>query len=140
MFASSAMFYPLRLFPGQELLTELRSFMQTYRLKAAFIAASVGSLTDVSLRFAGQTDKNYFSGTFEIISLSGTLDENGEHLHLAISDGMGRMMGGHVMPGCIIRTTLELVLGELTSLEFNRTHCHLSGYEELDISKRQVIL
>lgn len=110
--------------------------MQTRQLRAAFIAASVGSLTDVSLRFAGRAESTVFTGKFEVISLSGTLDENGEHLHLCISDEAGRMFGGHVLPGCSIRTTLELVIGELTSVVFNRVQCDLSGYEELDISKR----
>lgn len=41
------------------------------------------------------------------------LDATGEHLHLAVSDENGIMCGGHMMPGCTVRTTLELVIGEL---------------------------
>lgn len=46
------------------------------------------------------------------------------------------MLGGHMMPGCAVRTTLELVIGELTSLAFSRQPCAVSGYDELVISSR----
>lgn len=76
------------------------------------------------------------NGTYEVISLNGTLELKGEHLHLAISDPQGAMLGGHMMPGCTVRTTLELVIGELTSTAFSRQPCALSGYDELVISSR----
>ena len=72
----------------------------------------------------------------EIVSLIGTLDAEGEHLHLAVSDENGHMSGGHMMPGCTVRTTLELVIGELENVQFTREHCPLSGYEELVITER----
>ena len=72
-------------------------------------------------------------GCFEIVSLIGTLDAAGEHLHMAVSDPEGRVKGGHVLEGCIVRTTLELVVGELTDVTFCRKYCPLSTYEELVI-------
>ena len=46
------------------------------------------------------------------------------------------MLGGHMMPGCTVRTTLEIIIGELTALTFSRQPCHVSGYEELVINPR----
>ncbi len=99
-----------------------------------WIAGCTGSLTDVALRYAGQEGTTLLNGTFEVISLNGTLEQSGEHLHLCVSDPHGTMLGGHMMPGCTVRTTLELVIGSLEELAFSRQPCALSGYDELHIS------
>ena len=104
------------------------------KLHAAWIAGCTGSLTDVALRYAGQEGTTLLNGTFEVISLNGTLEQSGEHLHLCVSDPHGTMLGGHMMPGCTVRTTLELVIGSLEELAFSRQPCALSGYDELHIS------
>jgi predicted DNA-binding protein with PD1-like motif len=116
--------------------SQLHAFVQQHQLKAAWIAGCTGSLTDVALRFAGQDDTTFITGTWEVISLNGTLELTGEHLHLSVSDAQGTMRGGHMMPGCTVRTTLELVLGELSELAFSRQPCVVSGYDELVISSR----
>ncbi|HGU4714065.1 TPA: PPC domain-containing DNA-binding protein, partial [Escherichia coli] len=112
-YSSSARFYALRLLPGQEVFSQLHAFAQQQQLHAAWIAGCTGSLTDVALRYAGQEGTTLLNGTFEVISLNGTLEQSGEHLHLCVSDPHGTMLGGHMMPGCTVRTTLELVIGSL---------------------------
>lgn len=132
-YSSSARFYALRLLPGQEvfpsytLLHSSINFMP-HGLQAVPVAA------DVALRYAGQEGTTLLNGTFEVISLNGTLEQSGEHLHLCVSDPHGTMLGGHMMPGCTVRTTLELVIGSLEELAFSRQPCALSGYDELHIS------
>lgn len=138
---STARFLALRLLPGEDVLPALRQFVQQHNLHAAFIAGCVGSLTDVALRYAGQSyagEKgiDLLSGKFEVVSLIGTLDAKGEHLHLAVSDEQGAMTGGHMMDGCTVRTTLELVIGELEQVIFQRETCALSTYEELVVTTR----
>ncbi|HHR5883806.1 TPA: PPC domain-containing DNA-binding protein [Providencia alcalifaciens] len=133
---SNARFIALRLRPGDDVILTLQQQVKHHQLQAAFIAGCVGSLTDVALRFAGQENTHLTSGKFEIVSLIGTLDAQGEHLHLAVSDENGHMRGGHMMPGCTVRTTLELIIGELENNTFTREHCTLSGYEELVIISR----
>ncbi|WOI99295.1 PPC domain-containing DNA-binding protein [Citrobacter koseri] len=134
--SSAARFYALRLLPGQEVFSQLHAFVQQHQLHAAWIAGCTGSLTDVALRFAGQEETTLLTGTYEVISLNGTLELTGEHLHLSVSDPKGAMLGGHMMAGCTVRTTLELVIGELNALAFSRQPCAVSGYEELVISPR----
>lgn len=134
--SSAARFYALRLLPGQEVFSQLHAFVQQHQLHAGWIAGCTGSLTDVALRYAGQDATTRLTGTFEVISLNGTLELTGEHLHLCISDPQGAMLGGHMMPGCTVRTTLELVIGGLETLAFSRQPCALSGYDELHISTR----
>ncbi|MBP8812458.1 MAG: DUF296 domain-containing protein [Laribacter sp.] len=130
---TSARFLAVRLLPGEELLATLDRTVCHHQLRAAWIAGAVGSLSVASLRFAGEPDTTVLTGAFEIIQLSGTLEPGGAHLHLAVSDRHGHMTGGHAMPGSIIRTTCELVIGALDGLAFARRPCPQSGYDELVI-------
>ena len=131
---SSARFLALRLLPGDDLLAALCACVAGHGIKAGWIAGVVGSLSQAVLRFAGQPDGTQINGAFEIIALSGTVDAEGEHLHLSVADSRGDMCGGHVMPGCLVRTTCELVIGVLEGVAFQRKPCPLSGYNELVIT------
>lgn len=133
---STARFLALRLLPGEDLIAGLRAHIAQHGIQAAWIAGAVGSLTHANLRYAAQPDGTLLEGAFEVIALGGTLDPESEHLHLSISDEQGLMRGGHVLPGCRVRTTLELVIGELQEYLFTRAPCPQSGYEELLITPR----
>jgi uncharacterized protein len=133
---SSSQFYSLRLQPGAELIEQLRQFIQVNHIKAGWIASVVGSLSSVSLRYAGCEWTSLIEGKFEVIALGGTLDSQFEHLHMSVADETGRVIAGHVMSGNIVRTTLELIIGELCDVEFSRQHCVLSGYDELVITSK----
>ncbi|EHM43432.1 PPC domain-containing DNA-binding protein [Hafnia alvei] len=135
---SSSQFYSLRLQPGTELIEQLRQFIQVNHIKAGWIASVVGSLSSISLRYAGCERTNLIEGKFEVIALGGTLDSQFEHLHMSVADETGRVIAGHVMSGNIVRTTLELIIGELCDVEFSRQHCVLSGYDELVITSKEV--
>ena len=138
----------LRLKPGEEVLGSLQDFVVTHGIAACAIVSSVGSLTHAAIRYANQPDTTRLEGHFEICSLIGTLEcaapgealngadasaQGGAHVHLSISDGEGRMIGGHMMRGCHVYTTLEIVLLVLDELSFTREHCDASGYSELVI-------
>lgn len=120
--------------PGRKFFPSYTLLHSSSNFHAAWIAGCTGSLTDVALRYAGQEGTTLLNGTFEVISLNGTLEQSGEHLHLCVSDPHGTMLGGHMMPGCTVRTTLELVISSLEELAFSRQPCALSGYDELHIS------
>ncbi|WP_426762932.1 PPC domain-containing DNA-binding protein [Hafnia paralvei] len=134
---SSSQFYSLRLQPGAELIEQLRQFIQVNHIKAGWIASVVGSLSSVSLRYAGCEWTSLIEGKFEVIALGGTLDSQFEHLHMSVADETGRVIAGHVMSGNIVRTTIELIIGELCDVEFSRQHCVLSGYDELVITSKE---
>ena len=131
---SSAHFHAIRLLPGDDLLSALEQFIAEKRIEAGWIAGMVGSLSQAALRFAAQQEASRLTDAFEMIALSGTLSLSGTHLHLSIADPQGRMTGGHVMAGCIVRTTCELIIGELPAMSFSRQPCPLSGYDELVIT------
>ena len=131
--SSGARFYALRLVPGTDVLSAVQDFVQANDLKAVAIVTVVGSLTDAVIRYANQPDGTLTSGHFEIVSMVGTVEPTGAHVHLSLSDGSGRMFGGHMLTGCLVYTTAEIVLAHLEGFEFTRVPCALSGYDELAI-------
>ena len=134
---SGGRFLAFRLAPGEELLGALRRIVAAYGIRAGYVAGVVGSLSRACLRFAGRHDGTALDGCFEVVSLVGTLDAEGEHLHMTISNQEGTTTGGHLLEGCVVRTTMELVLGDLSELEFSREYCPLSTYEELAVMPRK---
>ena len=123
--------YALRLRPGDDLRQQLMAFAQAHQILAGTMLTCVGSLTVATLRLANQEGPTVYRGHFEIVSLVGTISTNGSHLHLAVSDSTGRTIGGHLLAGCRVYTTAEIVLGELPSLEFRREADPTFGYQEL---------
>jgi predicted DNA-binding protein with PD1-like motif len=130
--SSSLTAYALRLKPGDDLRQQLTAFVAAHHLEAGAVLTCVGSLTDVSLRLANQEEATRYHGHFEIVSLVGTLSASGGgHLHLAVADSTGRTLGGHLLDGCRIYTTAEIVLGALPALRFTREPDPTFGYQEL---------
>ncbi len=121
---------PLRLHPGDDLRQALTDAVAA-RGTAAFIASAIGSLLDSRLRFAGNAEETILRGPFEIISINGSITPGGAHLHMAVSDAQGRVYGGHVCHGNIVRTTVEAVLILLPSWSLTRVHDPATGYDEL---------
>ena len=133
--------FALRLHPGDDLLLALDGFAQDHDLEAACVLACVGSLTQATLRFANQENAAVLNGHFEIVALTGTLAKHGSHYHIAIADETGRTYGAHLLEGCLIYTTAEIVIGNIPNLHFLRTHDPKTGYPELDIqTKRDQVL
>ena len=133
--ACAVMTHVLRLLPGDDLLRKLRDFANEKGLKAAVVLSCVGSLGHTMLRPAGLPTPKIFDGKYEIVSLTGTLSSGGHHLHLAISDADCQTFGGHVLEGCIVRTTAEIALGVVDGIAFSRPHDPRTGYDELSIDR-----
>ncbi len=127
--------HALRLKPGLDLKIAIQEFVHQHRIRAGWVIACVGSLTEYKLRFANQTDAHTQKGFFEIISLSGTLSINGCHLHMSVSDDHGGLTGGHLLDGCIIYTTAEIIVGESLEFIFNRENDGSTVWKELQIEK-----
>ena len=122
---------PLRLNPGADLRAALSTALSAFHGEAAFVVAGVGSLCEARIRFAGREDVHCVVGDLELLSLSGTLGAGGPHLHASVADADGRVFGGHVAPGCIVRTTAEILLAVLEDVRFSREPDPATGYAEL---------
>lgn len=130
---SKVRLHAVRLMPGEDLRSVLASYVRDRGMNAAAIVSAVGSLQETTLRLADQKGSTRFVGKYEIVSLSGTLSSDGPHLHIAVSDREGRTIGGHVLEGCVIYTTAEIILAELTDLRFSREQDPRTGYRELRV-------
>jgi len=126
----------LRFQPQQDLRAELEAFVRNQQLEAACILTGLGSLTQATLRFAGQSEGTVLEGKFEIVSLTGLMSYHGSHYHMAIADSTGKTVGGHLLPGCQIYTTVEVVIGILPGVSLQREYDSATGYRELNIVKQ----
>jgi Predicted DNA-binding protein with PD1-like DNA-binding motif len=123
-----------RLKPKEELFAAIDKLVQEEQIKGGIIMALVGSLTEAHLRFAGQNEETVLRGPFEIVSATGIAAMSGSHIHIAISDGQGTTFGGHLMPGSLVYTTVELAVYDVSAqYTFGRELCGESGYEELTV-------
>ena len=125
--------FALRLKPNQDLKEELGAVAAHHSIQAGFILTGVGSLRQATLRFANQATPHKFEQKFEIISLGGTLSQSGAHLHIALGDREGKVIGGHLVPGCIVYTTAEIVIGITDEFTFQRSQDQQTGFQELEI-------
>jgi predicted DNA-binding protein with PD1-like motif len=129
--------YTFRLKPGQDLFDEIERFAAAKNIEAGCVLCAVGSLTYSTLRLANREYYTEYEGHFEIVSLTGTVSIHGSHLHLSMSDGDGKTVGGHLVPGCRIYTTAEIVLAAFDDVVYRRELLQDdSGYEELVVRPR----
>lgn len=129
--------HAFRLLPGSDLRDGIQRYVDEHGLVAGFVATTVGSLTDYTLRFADQANGSSGSGRFEILALVGTVSKHGSHLHLTIGDGSGHVLGGHLLAGCKVYTTAEVVLVESTQHVFTRAQDGSTPWAELQVGFRR---
>ena len=137
--------HAFRLTPGQDLKKSLLSYAKGAKLEAGCVVTCVGSLSKVSLRLANADGKRGSNETvsleerFEIVSLAGTVSRHGCHLHMSLSDYQGNVVGGHVLDGCVVYTTAEMVLGECVGHVFTRERDDETGFHELVVTTKLAV-
>lgn len=128
--------YTFRLRPGQDLFDSIDAFVMQEQIEAGCVLSGVGSLTHATLRLANREFYTEYEGHFEIVSVTGTVSVHGSHLHLAISDEDGLTSGGHLVSGCKIYTTAEIVILAFADKVYKREFTEDSGYDELAVYKK----
>ena len=126
--------YLLRLKPNQDIKLELLKYAQERNIKTAFIVSAVGSVSSMKVRIADGRTIVSDTHNREVLSLSGTLINGKIHTHIgAISTRMD-VFGGHLMEGCIVHTTMEITLFDLSEdVQAERIFDSETGYDELDV-------
>jgi predicted DNA-binding protein with PD1-like motif len=127
---------PIRLPPGADLRRSLEEVAMMQAAGSAFVVAGIGSLGDARLRYAGEASESTIPGPLEILAISGTLSASGAHLHMSVSDAGGRVYGGHVGYGNVIRTTAEILLAPLEDWSLTRELDSATGFNELVVRRR----
>ena len=125
--------YTFRLKSGQDLFDSIQAFVVQKHIEAGCVLSGVGSLTHATIRLANREFSSAYEGPFEIVSLTGTVSIHGSHLHISISDGDGKTIGGHFESGCKIYTTAEIVIAAFKDVIYKREFAEDSGYDELTV-------
>ena len=114
-----------RLSENEDLLETVTQVARKARIHAGFFIL-IGTLKSAKLGFfrKGKYETIEMQQPLEIVSCLGNISmKEGKvfaHAHVAVSDEKGRAFGGHVMPGCIIGATGELVLIETSGIQLFR--------------------
>ncbi|MFK8183812.1 MAG: PPC domain-containing DNA-binding protein [Phormidesmis sp.] len=129
----------IRLKPKTDIRQQLELIAKEQNISAGVILGAVGSLSQTCLRFAGSDEHTTLEGKHEILTLSGMLSKAGVHLHMSVSDSNGRCVGGHVVDGCQVYTTLEVVIGLMPHITFQREMDLTTKFPELLITPHRDI-
>lgn len=61
---------------------------------------------------------------------------SGSHLHISVSDSTGKTIGGHLLQGCKIFTTAEIVILSSSTFQFKREKDGTTPWDELQIKEK----
>ena len=129
-----------RLYENEDLLDAVASASKQANISAGFFTI-IGTLKKAKIGF--YRDGNYepieMIKPLEIASCIGNicLKEKAPiaHAHIVVSDEKGQTFGGHVLPGCLISVTGELMLVEAAGMKLERkfdekTKLYLLSFDE----------
>ena len=127
------MYHCFRLTKGMDLKKEIETYAVSNKVSGIILCA-VGCLNKLTIRLADGKSILEKDGMFEIVSITGTLSQDGVHIHISVSDELGNTIGGHLKDGCIVNTTAEVVLNIFENIKFKREFDQETGYDELVIN------
>jgi len=129
-----------RLSPGEDLLRSVGRIAAGEGISSASVEA-IGTLDEARMAFFGGVGHKLiqYTGRLELVSCLGNVSvgEDGApvvHLHAVVSDGEGRCLGGHVLEGCKVAITAEVVLRELKGVRMVRVAEKEAGRLSLRLS------
>lgn len=124
-----------RLRRGEDLLLGIRAAAEKHGLSAAYVGCCVGCVLRARVRDAGGMNIQEINENMEIVSLTGTVSRDRCHLHVAFSKEDLSTVGGHLVEGCIVNTTAEIVLCVLPRYRFGSVWDEETGYQELEVEE-----
>ena len=128
--------YAVRLRRGSDLLRSIKEFCVQNAIEAGVVLSGVGCVTRARVRDASGVTIVDIPEHMEIVSLNGTVSQTRCHLHVSFSKKDLSVVGGHLVEGCIINTTCELVIGEMENYVYDVEFDEETGYDELVIKPR----
>lgn len=116
---------------------DLKKALSELAIDSGSIISAVGSVSLMCVRVADGKSIEEHHENMEVISFSGTLTKGHIHAHIAAINGKMNVFGGHLMDGCIVNTTMEIVILDFSDEYDNRRENDLqTGYDELVVIKR----
>ncbi len=120
-----------RLHRGDDLLKSIQALAREHHIAAGVVLSAVGCISTGVVRDASGVTLRRIDEPCEIVSLNGTVSQARCHLHIALSKEDLSTVGGHLVEGCIINTTCELVVGILDGWCIDTEFDTQTGYDEL---------
>ena len=120
-----------RLHRGADLLRSVKALAAEEHIRAGVVLSAVGCIQHGKVRDASGVTIREIPEPCEIVSLNGTVSEKRCHLHIALSGEDLSTVGGHLVEGCIINTTCELVIGVADGWKIDTEFDGETGYDEL---------
>jgi predicted DNA-binding protein with PD1-like motif len=129
-----------RMNPGDDILKTIERVAIEHNVRSGQITL-IGAVSRAKLGYFDRESGKYkeFSvdRDLEVVSGMGNIsrledDSVVVHAHLVVSDEEGRCWGGHLMGGCEVSVTIELVIIE-TALNLRRARDEATGLNLLDI-------
>ena len=120
-----------RLHRGDDLLKSIQALAKDQHIGAGVVLSAVGCISKGMVRDASGVTLRQIDAPCEIVSLNGTVCAIRCHLHIALSREDLSTVGGHLVEGCIINTTCELVIGILDGWRIDTEFDTQTGYDEL---------
>jgi len=116
-----------RLERGSDLLASIRAAAEESGVRAGLITC-IGGLSRARLGFytgSGRYEALEIEGPLELVACVGNiaLGPGGElivHAHVCVADREGHAYGGHLLEGCPVEPTAELIIIELSGAELRR--------------------
>ncbi|KOO16401.1 DNA-binding protein [Vibrio xuii] len=127
----------VRLVKGDDLKLAIQRLVEVHQIQAGSIASCVGCFSQFNIRLAGATQTIQLNEPLEIVSVMGTLTPEHQHIHLSVAKESGEVVGGHLMEGCLIDTTAELIIHSYHNLSFEREFDEQTGFTELVVHHQQ---
>lgn len=116
----------IRLDENEDLLNAIKAKAEENQIRTGFFLL-IGTVKRAVLGFykEGNYKQIQLAGPLEIVSCMGNISirEDGElvaHAHIAVGNEAGEVFGGHLLSGCIVDVTGELVLVETPDANLKR--------------------
>jgi hypothetical protein len=111
---------------GDDVLESLNQLVRDNRVSSGSFSA-IGNVEKAEVGFFvgdGRYSTISCKGPLEVCSCIGNVATKEHspfvHAHISLADKQGRMYGGHLMPGCIVDVTFEVVLHAYEGMNLER--------------------
>ncbi|MGQ4910790.1 MAG: PPC domain-containing DNA-binding protein [Candidatus Thorarchaeota archaeon] len=109
-----------RMRPGEDVLETIQTVAKEHGIRSGQVSL-IGAIAGAKLGYFDRDEMAYkhFSveEDVEVVSCMGNITTHGDdlvvHAHMIVADDQGRCYGGHLLPGCKVSVTIELIINEI---------------------------
>lgn len=129
-----------RMEPGEDILATIETIADSHKIKSGQLTL-IGAVSKAHLGYFNREALEYRSFTIdedlEVVSGMGNISRLHDnsvvvHAHIIVSDEKGKCYGGHLMRGCEVSVTIELVIQEMAA-DLKRAQDTFTGLNLLDL-------